>query len=91
MTPNDVLKYFKSAYYFNKKTGMAHTSLYNWLRDGFIPLQSQKKISDLTNGKLKIDLTEPIDKDTFTSYIASRNDVIDEVINRLEDMKKEGL
>jgi len=53
MTPDDVYKYYKSTYRFNKQTGMSHRSLINWLRWGFVPEASQYKIERLTNGELK--------------------------------------
>lgn len=91
MTPKEVLAFYKSPHYFGKKTGMSASSLWNWLKSGIIPIASQKKLYHLSDGQLIPDLDGPIDKQAAKSYIASRNDVIDEVINRLEDMKKEGL
>lgn len=53
MTIIEMYKYFGSAYAFNKATGMSATSLSNWKRIGYIPIRSQAKIEQLTNGGLK--------------------------------------
>lgn len=54
MTPEEVKKYYKTSYMFNKKTGMSHSSLNNWLKWGFVPTDSQIKIQELTGGVLKV-------------------------------------
>lgn len=52
MKPSDVRQYYGSSYNFRKQTKMSGTSLQNWVRWGFVPFVSQKKIEELTNGKL---------------------------------------
>ena len=53
MTINEVARYYKSSYFFNKQTGMAPNSYLNWIKWGFIPMESQCKIEELTQGELK--------------------------------------
>jgi len=52
MTPKDVKKYYKTGYNFRKKTGMSDNTLHNWIKCGYVPFKSQKKIEDLTGGEL---------------------------------------
>lgn len=52
MKPSDVKKYYRTGYNFRKETGMSDSTLYNWLRWGQIPFDSQKKIEELTDNKL---------------------------------------
>lgn len=58
MTPEDVKEYYGSAYHFGRKTGMSHVTLYNWIRNGKVPLESQLKIYRITKGELKISYDE---------------------------------
>ena len=53
MTPADVKEYYRTGYNFRKHTGMSCSSLGNWLKWGFIPYDSQKKIEKESKGKLK--------------------------------------
>lgn len=53
MTIDDIKKYFGSCYQFNKKTGMSHASYLNWQTRGYIPIATQLKLQNLTNGELK--------------------------------------
>ncbi len=53
MTPNDVLKKYRSQYNFQKETGMSHRSLGNWLKLGYVPENSQYKLERITKGELK--------------------------------------
>jgi hypothetical protein len=53
MSPEDVKKHFGSTYKFRKDTKMSHMSLLNWLKWGYVPLESQRKLELLTNGLLK--------------------------------------
>ena len=62
MTPKDVKKYYKSSYSFSNKTGMAPNSFLNWLKWGYIPLDSQVKLEQLTNGELKATWNKALDK-----------------------------
>ncbi len=53
MTPEDVKKYYRSQYNFRKETGMSTSTLGNWLKWGYIPVDSQYRLERLTAGKLK--------------------------------------
>jgi hypothetical protein len=55
MTPEEVKKYYKNGYLFNKETKMSACSFHNWLKWGFVPEGSQLKIEKLTRGLLKAD------------------------------------
>lgn len=56
MTINEVKQYFGNTYKFYKKTGMHHSNFCNWNRKGFIPIKTQIRIENLTNGELKANL-----------------------------------
>jgi len=53
MKPEDVKTYYRTIYNFTKQTGMAFNSLKNWIKCGYVPLDSQKKLEALTKGGLK--------------------------------------
>ena len=53
MKPEEVKKHYKTAYNFYKETGMSPANIGNWVRWGYIPIASQFKIEETTNGKLK--------------------------------------
>ena len=53
MTPKQVLDYYKSYHYFKLRTGMSASSLWNWIKWGYVPILSQMKLEKLTGGKLK--------------------------------------
>lgn len=55
MTPEQVKKYFKTCYNFNKITKMSASTLLNWQRLGYVPEYAQLKVQQITNGALKID------------------------------------
>jgi len=52
MTPEEVKEYFSTTYNFQKVTKMSNNTLCNWLKWGYVPYLSQKKIEILTNSKL---------------------------------------
>ncbi len=52
MKPGEVLEHYKSCHYFNKYTGMSASSLFNWLKWGYIPFESQKRIEEISKGEL---------------------------------------
>lgn len=52
MKPSELKEYFKTGYAFGKKTGMSPMSFSYWLKWGYIPFSSQKKIESLTGGDL---------------------------------------
>lgn len=53
MTPDDVKAHFKTGYNFRSKTGMSDNNLRNWLKCGYVPYKSQRKLEVLTGGDLK--------------------------------------
>lgn len=53
MTPDQVKKKYGSLYRFSKETKMSCCSLSNWLKWGYVPIMSQKKLEKITNGELK--------------------------------------
>lgn len=52
MTPQDVRVYFKTGYNFRKITGMSDNTMHNWIKWGYVPYVSQKKIEKVTEGEL---------------------------------------
>lgn len=53
MKPNEVLAFYKSCYHFNQATTMSASSLWNWVKWGYVPFESQKKIETISKGGLK--------------------------------------
>ncbi len=62
MKPKEVKKYYKTAYRFNKETGMSCSTLANWIKWGFVPEASQYKLERLTKGQLKTEWSEKEDE-----------------------------
>jgi hypothetical protein len=58
MKPEDVLAKYGTLYNFRKETGMSASSLFNWLKWGFVPEASQYKIERMTHGKLRTEWTK---------------------------------
>ncbi len=58
MTPQQVKEYFGSIYKFNKATKMSKSSLSNWIKWGYVPVLSQFKLHQLTDGKLTASLKD---------------------------------
>lgn len=58
MTIEEVLEHYGSGYQFEKKTGLSRGNVTNWKRMGFIPIATQIKIEELTNGALKARLED---------------------------------
>jgi hypothetical protein len=56
MTLNEIKAYFGSSYQFNLKTKMNHRNYKNWAVKGFVPIKTQIKLEEFTNGELKADL-----------------------------------
>lgn len=52
MTPQDIKGYFRTGYKFSKITKMSANTMSNWVKLGYVPYASQKKIEKLTNGQL---------------------------------------
>jgi len=57
MRPEDIKRYYGSNYKFNKSTKMSASTLGNWLKWGYVPLNAQYRIEALTKGKLKAERT----------------------------------
>lgn len=55
MTLDEIKKHFGTAFDFHLETGMSHVNYYNWADYGFIPMLTQVKLQELTNGALKAD------------------------------------
>ena len=53
MTLDEVKKYFNTGYQLSKVTGMSLNNIYNWEKMGYVPILSQIKIEERTNGALK--------------------------------------
>jgi len=60
MTVTEIVEFYGSKRNFARQTGMSINSLFNWQRWGFIPLPSQAKIEQLTNGKLKLSMKDAL-------------------------------
>lgn len=56
MTYDDLMKHFGSGYQVSRLCNVSAGSPYNWKKQGFIPIKTQKAIEKLTNGALKADL-----------------------------------
>lgn len=54
MTVDDILRYYGSGYVFEQKTKMSHVNLLNWVKRGYIPLESQRKVELKSGGALKV-------------------------------------
>lgn len=52
MTPHDVKEYFKTGYAFRKQTGMSDNTMKNWIKSGYVPYKSQRKLEQITAGEL---------------------------------------
>ena len=57
MTPDDVLKMYRTKYNFHKQTGISASSLGNWIKWGRVPEAAQYKLERITEGKLKTEWT----------------------------------
>lgn len=54
MTPEEVYQYFKSGYAAAKAIGISNQSFSAFMKNGYVPLKTQRKIEKFTNGKLTI-------------------------------------
>ena len=54
MTPNEIIDHYKTKYRYSKETGMAASSLGNWLKWGYVPEETQYKLERITKGLFKI-------------------------------------
>ena len=53
MTIEELRKYFGSSYKMHKDTGISHTQWIRWMRKGYIPIRSQIRIEEKTEGQLR--------------------------------------
>lgn len=53
MTAEEVIKYYCTIYGFKKQTGMDRNNVYQWKKQGYVPLDMQRKLEAITNGALK--------------------------------------
>lgn len=58
MKPEEILKHYGTKYRFNKETGIAASSLGNWIKWGYVPKETQYKIERITNGLFKTEWTK---------------------------------
>lgn len=56
MTIQELKDYFVTGYRFEQQTGISSVSFQNWIKWDYIPIRSQFKIEQLTNGKFKADI-----------------------------------
>ena len=56
MTTDDVMKFFGSARNMNRVIGLSTSSMRNWKDRGYIPIETQLRIEELTGGKLRANL-----------------------------------
>lgn len=57
MTIDEVYKYFGSGYQMKLKIGLTHANILRWRKRGYIPIETQLRIENLTNGDLKASLS----------------------------------
>ena len=55
MTFEDIRKYYKTSYRFTQRTGMSPSSFLHWKYKGYIPIASQHRLEQITEGKLIAD------------------------------------
>jgi len=56
MTVEELKDYYKTGYRFEKSTKMTGNSFLNWMKWGYIPIESQFKIENYTDGQLRADI-----------------------------------
>lgn len=60
MTIDEVYNFFGSARGMERKIGISHASMKNWRDRGYIPIETQVRIQQLTEDMLKADLSHCI-------------------------------
>lgn len=55
MTIEELIKYFSNGYEFHIRTGLSRVTYHSWKKKGYIPIASQQKLEELTQGELKAD------------------------------------
>ena len=63
MKIKEITDKYKNCYRFGKETGMAPNSYLNWINMGYIPIISQLKLEQITNGEFKADLNHTVKDD----------------------------
>ncbi len=58
MSPEEILKHYGSRYRFHKETGISASTLFNWLKWGYVPEEAQYKMERITNGLFKTEWTK---------------------------------
>lgn len=53
MKIKDLIQFYKTGVEFRRQTGMARVNWYEWQKKGYIPIESQCRLEQITNGKLK--------------------------------------
>lgn len=61
MTIDQVIKYFGNHSRACHAIGLPHQSYYNWVRQGYVSINSQFAFEEVTNKKLKVDLKDYIE------------------------------
>lgn len=56
MTIEDVLRHYGTGYNMNKVIGLAASNVVRWKKFGYVPILTQIRIEQLSNGKLKASL-----------------------------------
>ncbi len=58
MTLDDLKKEFGNSYKFSMRTGLSHVNWVHWNKYGYIPIESQLKIEQATDGLLRANLSD---------------------------------
>lgn len=58
MTVNEVVDMYGNWSTFVKKTGFGRMSWFAWRKKGYVPIKSQYKLEQITNGVLKADFRD---------------------------------
>ena len=62
MTIGELVDYYGNGYQFKKRTKMSGTVFYNWCRQGYVPIASQFRLQELTDGVLKANFSDIVRK-----------------------------
>ncbi len=58
MKLKEAVDYFGNMYRLAKECGISLSTPYSWRKRGYIPFESQYKIQEITNGKLRCNLKD---------------------------------
>jgi len=56
MTLDDLMDYYGTIYKVSKGLGLSPSSAYHWWRLGYVPIETQIRIQEKTNGALVADI-----------------------------------